>query len=60
MILQSILLSVVIEFEQNIYEVAEDIGLDNFALRVCLRAVNVASERNITLHTFPIDSATGE
>ena len=40
-----------IEFEQNTYEVVEDIGLDNFALRVCFNVINLQSPRNITLST---------
>lgn len=41
----------VIVFEQSSYEVMEDIGLSNFALRVCINFFNVSSERIITVST---------
>ncbi len=50
----------VIVFEEIIYEVTEDIGLDNFALRVCLTASNVRAQTNVTLSTLSIDSAKGK
>lgn len=42
-----------VEFEQNPYEIAEDIGLDNFALRVCFNTLNLQSPRNVTVSTQP-------
>ena len=41
-----------IEFEQSVYEVREDIGAENLALRVCLRITNLRSERTIRLSTL--------
>lgn len=43
--------SEIIMFEQAQYEVAEDIGLDHFALRVCLNIYNLRTQRNVTLST---------
>lgn len=42
----------VIEFEQSSYEVLEDIGLHNFALRVCINIFNLTSERIVRLSTI--------
>ena len=42
---------IMIEFEQDLYEEFEDIGLDDFALRVCMRISNVTSERTIRVST---------
>ena len=39
----------VVVFEQAQYEVAEDIGLNHFALRVCLNVSNLRTQRNVTL-----------
>lgn len=59
MILITLLISA-LEFEQSVYEVAENIGEDNFALRVCFRVSGGSqSPRNITLITSDF-SATGK
>lgn len=44
----------VIEFEETQYEVAEDIGLNHYALRVCLNISNLRYERNVTFSTLPM------
>ena len=41
-----------IEFEQASYEVREDIGDGNFALRVCLLIANLSSERSVRVTTM--------
>ena len=43
-----------LEFEQPQYEVTEDIGSENFALRVCLRASDLQFPRNISLYTSDV------
>ena len=43
-----------IEFEEVQYEVAEDIGLNHFALRVCLNISNLRFQRNVTFSTIPV------
>ena len=40
-----------IEFQQSIYQVIEDIGLDNLALRICFNVSNLNSARNVSLST---------
>lgn len=46
----------VIGFDQVSYEIAEDIGVDNFALRVCVLADE--ENRSVTIATTA-DTATG-
>lgn len=46
----------VIGFDQASYEIAEDIGLDNFALRVCVLAEE--EDRSVTISTSA-GTATG-
>lgn len=48
-----IIISAMIEFEQSSYEIFEDIGLDNFAVRVCLDTSNLISERTVRISTSP-------
>ena len=45
------LIAGVVEFEQPVYEVLEDIGLENLALRVCFNIYNLSSERSVRLRT---------
>ncbi len=42
----------VIEFEQPSYEILEDVGLNNFALRVCINIFNLTTERSVKLSTL--------
>ena len=42
-----------IEFEQPSFDVLEDIGLDNLALRVCINIFNLMEDRTITFFTTP-------
>ena len=41
----------VIQFEEPSYEVIEDVGLNNLALRVCFNISNLNSERTVRLMT---------
>ena len=41
-----------VTFEQPVYEVLEDIGVDNLALRVCINISNLTVERPLRFMTM--------
>ena len=47
-----------VHFEQLSYETAEEIGVDDFALRICVNTSSLSSDINVTVSTSS-GTATG-
>ena len=49
-----------IQFEQESYQIMEDVGLNNFALRVCVDDETISNETSISIATRSSGNAIGK